>query len=192
MKRLLALAACLMLAACTTTNAKLAPSTGVSPPPGARIVIVQPDVELGLLTASGLTEPRQDWSTQGRDNLLAQYRQVLDAKSHTYTVIDAATAQGGQVGQMLRLHQAVGESILLFQMSGLYALPTHPAGTLDWTLGDGAKSLADTYHADYALFSRAAGNYASGGRVAMMTCCTDLLPILTGADAGDSVPVPAA
>ena len=32
----------------------------------------------------------------------------------------------------------------------------------------GAKSLADTYHADYALFSRAAGNYASGGRVAMM------------------------
>lgn len=168
MKRLFLVVACLMMAACTTTQAKLSPSTGITPPAGARILIVQPDVQLGVLTASGLVETRQDWSEQGRDNLVGQYRQVFDAKSHAYTVLEPSTAQAGQVGQMLRLHQAVGESILLFQTSGLYALPTHPASTFEWTLGDGAKSLADTYHADYALFSRAVGSYASGGRVAMM------------------------
>lgn len=46
-------AACLLLAACTTTNTRLAASP-TKPAAGARIILVEPDIELAVLTASGV------------------------------------------------------------------------------------------------------------------------------------------
>ncbi|WP_172448648.1 hypothetical protein [Caulobacter mirabilis] len=168
MKRILALAAaCLLLAACTTTNVKSAAGAAATKPaPGARILVVEPDIQLHLLTASGVQEPRADWTTAGRDNLQAAIEEALEGRSHGFKRLDPDDAMAGRNGQLLRLHGAVGNSILLFQY-GFIPLPTK-SGSFDWTLGEGAKTLGETYQADYALFVYGRGSYSSGARVAMM------------------------
>lgn len=163
MKRILIVVACLLAAACTTTQTKTAMAVK-TPEPGATVLLVKPDVELGVLTAVGLTEPRADWSQQGRDNLQAALQNSVQSSSHTFRAVDPDTAEGGRTGQLMRLHQAVGASILIFEY-GFVKLPTKQAG-FDWTLGEGAQVLAREYDADYAVFTFARGNYASSGRVA--------------------------
>jgi hypothetical protein len=167
MKRFLVLAAaCLLLGACTTTNGRIAAKTDFNTPANAKIVLVDPDVQLTLLTATGLQEERADWSRQGHDDLAKAITAALEAKSHQTLLVDPANLQGGRAGQLLRLHQAVGQSIMASSY-GVMALPTKKNG-FDWTLGEGAKTLAGESGADYALFVTARGSYASGGRYAMM------------------------
>ena len=50
---------------------------------------------------------------------------------------------------------------------GLIELPTK-TGRFDWTLGQGASALTNTYNADYALFTNRRGNYSSDGRKVAM------------------------
>lgn len=164
MKRLMIVVACLLVAACTTSNNTKTAMQVTAPPPGSTVLLVQPDVELSVLTAVGLSEPRADWSQEATTNLQSALQASLAGDSHTFRVVDPETAMGGRTGQLMRLHEAVGASILTFDY-GLYKLPTHAAG-FDWTLGEGARALAEEYDADYALFTFARGNYASGGRVA--------------------------
>jgi hypothetical protein len=156
-------AACLLMAACTTTNTKLAVNPA-KPPAGARIVLVEPDIELAVLTASGMQEPRADWTEQGRGNVAAEVERQLKARAHSFRMIDPDEAMGGRTGQLLRLHEAVGQSIMMFNY-GYVSLPTKGA-SFDWTLGEGAQALGTAYDADYALFVFGRGNYASGARVA--------------------------
>lgn len=162
MKRVLAaLAACLALAGCTTTSTQLAFKDAPKPPPGARIILLQPDVHLALLTASGLQDPRADWSQQGEDNLAAEMSTSLTARAHQFRTVDPETAMEGRTGQLLRLNEAVTQSIP-------YGFLPTKKGSFDWTLGEGAQALGAAYQADYALFVTARGTYASGGRVVAM------------------------
>ena len=166
MTRLVALAAaCLMLAACTTTNVKSAAGVPTAPPQNAQVLITQPDIELSLLTASGLLEPRADWTASARTNMQAAVETTLKGKSHKFTVLDPSTAMEGREGQVLRLNGAVGASILTY---GLYGAGLPSKTGFDWTLGEGAQLLAVKYSSDYALFVHGRGSYSSGGRVAMM------------------------
>lgn len=163
MKRILALAAaCLLLAACTTTNVRSAAGLPEAPPANARILLVQPDIELSLLTVAGLTEPRADWTASGRANMQSAVEATLKGKSHSYKALDPSTAMEGRNGQLLRLNGAVGVSIQAFGF-----LPTKK-GAFDWTLGQGARALGEAYDADYALFVYGRGSYSSGARVAAM------------------------
>lgn len=155
--------ACLLLAGCTTTNTKLA-ANQTKPAAGARIVLVEPDIQLSLLTAAGVQEPRADWTDQGRLNVAAEVERQMKARSHTYRMIDPGDAMAGRTGQLLRLHEAVGQSIMMFNY-GYVSLPTK-SQSFDWTLGEGAQALGAAYDADYALFVFGRGNYASGARVA--------------------------
>lgn len=168
MKRILTLAAaCLLLAACTTTNVKsVANASANRPGAGARILLIQPDIELSVLTASGLQEPRADWTASGRQNLQSAVETALKGKSHTFTGLDPSQAMAGRGGQLLRLNGEVGKSILLFNY-GYVSLPTK-SGSFDWTLGEGARTLGETYNADYALFIYGRGSYSSGARVAVV------------------------
>jgi len=166
MLRFVALAAaCLVLAACTTTNVKSAADLPNTPPENARVLLAQPDIELNLLTASGLLEPRADWTASARTNMQAAVEATLKGKSHQLTVLDPTTAMEGREGQVLRLNGAVGNSILAYGMFGV-GLPSKSG--FDWTLGEGAQLLAVKYNSDYALFVYGRGSYSSGGRVAMM------------------------
>jgi hypothetical protein len=163
MKRLMIVVACLLAAACTTTNTRTAVAVK-TPEPGATVLLVKPDVELAVLTTVGLSEPRADWSQQGTVNLQSALQNSVQSSSHTFRTVDPDTAETGRTGQLMRLHQAVGLSIMIHDY-GFVKLPTKQNG-FDWTLGDGAQVLAQEYDADYALFTFARGNYASGGRVA--------------------------
>lgn len=133
------------------------------PPPGATILLVQPDVELSILTAVGLSETRADWSQSGTTNLQTALQNSVQSSSHTFRTVNPHDDLGDRSVQLMRLHEAVGSSILVYEY--LMPLPTKQHG-FDWTLGEGAQTLAQQYGADYALFTFARGNYASGGRVA--------------------------
>jgi hypothetical protein len=158
--------AALALAACTTTNTKVASTEHLSKPaPGSRVLLIEPDVSLALLTASGVQEPRADWSDSAETNLAKHIESDLKVKSHGLKTLDPDEAMGGRVGQLLRLNDTVVQSIGAFNY-GLYKLPTKKS--FDWTLGEGAQELGRQYDADYALFVNGRGSYASGGRVAAM------------------------
>ncbi|MFZ5668364.1 MAG: hypothetical protein ACOY4K_02630 [Pseudomonadota bacterium] len=166
MKRFLAMAvACLAMAACTTTNVKSATGLPEAPPQNARVLVAQPDIELSLLTASGLLEPRADWTASARANIQGAVDAALQGKSHKLTVLDPATEMEGREGQVLRLNGAVSSAIFSY---GLYGKGLPSKSGFDWTLGEGAQLLAAKYGSDYALFVYGRGSYSSGGRVAMM------------------------
>jgi hypothetical protein len=154
---------CVLLAACTTTSVKM--STGITKPaPGARILLLEPDISLSMLTTIGGVEPRADWSQQAQTNMTSAIEAALKSKSHAFKRAPADASASGQVGQLFRLHEAVGQSILMISY-GPFAMPTK-AGEFDWTLGEGAQALGRTYEADYALFVFGRGTHATGGRVA--------------------------
>lgn len=167
MRRLLAVVACLVLAACTTTNVKSASSSQVlATAPDAKGLLVQPDVQLSLLTTAGLQEAREDWSRAGQTNLGQAIKDQLAGRAHPFQTLDPEESMQGRTGQLLRLHEVVGQSVLVFEYSGL-VLPTKK-GSFDWTLGEGAQVLREERGADYALFVTARGTYASAGRKALM------------------------
>src|SRR3712207_1180008 len=61
--------AALMLSACVQTR-QIA-DVGFEPPRGDySLIVMRPDVSVGLVTAGGLVEPRADWTEQARANLL--------------------------------------------------------------------------------------------------------------------------
>ena len=55
-------------------------------------------------------------------------------------MLDPTTAMEGRTGQIIRLHEVVGGSILLINYFA-YNLPTR-RDNFEWTLGDGVQELA--------------------------------------------------
>ena len=165
----------LVLVGCTTTETRLASSANIRPASAAsRVLVVQPDVQLAELTAAGLSAPRADWGQAGRDNLNRDLQAAIVARGRTIGQLDPDILQAGRTGQLIRLHDLVGQSILAFSYGDI-RLPTK-TGPLDWTLGEGAATLARSGDADYALFVTANGTYASTGRK-MLTVGAALLGV---------------
>jgi hypothetical protein len=166
LKSLALIVALLGLAACTTTDTRLAEVSGTRPPSGTRILMVKPDIELSMLMVTGLEEAKADWSKQGQDNVSAAIRAELTGKGLEVQDLDPTSAEDPKTIQLLKLHEAVGKSIMALNY-GLIQLPTK-SGRFDWTLGQGASALTKTYNADYALFTNGRGNYSSDGRKVAM------------------------
>lgn len=161
--RFAALAAVVVLAACTTTKSHTFTAGFERPAAGAAILLVEPDIELAVLTAAGLPEPREDWTQAARANVARAIAAQLAERGRASRAY--APADTGREGQLMRLHAAVGASILLFNY-GYVALPTKE-DNFDWTLGPGAREIAEAQGARYALITYARGHYASTGRVVM-------------------------
>lgn len=155
----------LLLAACTTTYTKTAVGIPEKPPSNAKLVLVTPEVSLGVLNAAGMTEPRDDWSKEATVNLTEQLGAALQAKGHSAGGFDPTGENSRRLEQILKLNYTVGQSIQFFSY-GIMALPSKT--TFDWTLGEGVSELREKTGADYALFVNARGNYASSGRVGTM------------------------
>jgi hypothetical protein len=162
LKKLCALFALLVLAACATATPTTFSGQFDPPPAHSRVVVMTPNVELAILGAAGIPEPREDWSTSGRDNLAASIAAHVQAQNHTPSALDPSTAMEGRIGQIIRLHDAVGASLMQRAL-----LPTQ-RDRFEWTLGEGVQELGAAHNADYALFVGANGSYASAGRVAVM------------------------
>lgn len=168
MKTRALLTACALAVAGCTVSSQLAvdKATLLTPSAQSNVLLVDPDVQLSLLTASGMTQDRADWGRQGHDNMRAEIETNLKARSHPLKLLDREASMTGETGQLLRLNEAVGQSIAAFNYGGI-KLPSKKSA-FDWTLGDGAKGLGVAQGADYALFVTARGSYSSAGRQAMM------------------------
>ncbi len=166
-----------------TADAQAVPTVAkiAKPAEGTSVLIVLPTVSLGLLTASGSTDPKQEWSENAQKFLNTALVKSLEARKYKTTGVDVTTFEDPSALQLLKLNDAVTQSI---GMNKFVKLPTKP--TFDWTLGSGASKLipATTDPAPppaYALFLNASGNYQSGGRAALNVGMALLGgPIITG------------
>jgi hypothetical protein len=159
-----------LLAACTQTDS-LSKSEEFQRPSGiARVLLMPSDIELYELLASGLQEPRAQWTEAAKRNVDAAIADLLrpeNAELLPYVAPVGDPAAERRHTQLLKLHDAVGASILLYQYGGFNQLPGK-AGRFDWTLGSGASQLQREFDADYALFVYMRDSYSSEGRKAMM------------------------
>ena len=145
-----------------------------------------PDILLQELTASGLTITNAAWTESGENNV----SQALNISMQTRGVdltryvednpsIESATLESHQ--QIVKLHEAVGNTILLHKYRQYFSLPTKE-GRFDWTLSEEVQSLRDEYKADYALFVFMRDTFSSGSRVALMVAMAILgVPVSGGA-----------
>lgn len=160
-------ASTIALAACSGT--KQVADLGFRPPEGSyKLIVMRPDVSVGLLTAGGITEPREDWTAAARTNVLNAIT-TRQAGHGGATTVAATRGDGGGDPAMLaeldRLHTAIGATILAHKYTAL-TLPTK-AGTFDWTLGEPAIAYGKATGYDYALFFHARDSFSSSGRVAL-------------------------
>ena len=170
-RRAIALAslALFALSACVTTSFYTSPTL----PEGAenrRIVIMPVDVELSELSAAGLPVPKADWTETAHGHVVKALTAAMAERAATI-VNDASGTRTGALDrdqlQLVKLHGAVGRSILIHQFQSPTKLPTKSDG-FDWTLGSDARLLKEAYGADFALFIHMRDSYSSSGRVAVI------------------------
>jgi hypothetical protein len=179
----------LSVAACTTPTSRTnANATFEWTSSTKRILIVEPDIQLSLLDAGGVLEPRADWTETARGVFDKGFKDHF-SKSGTEVVSSGEPTQ--REAQLMKLHNAVGIAILTHLYgpqgsngAGANELP-NKGSALDWTLGPGTAEMRDHYGADYALFVFVRDSYSSAAKKAL-----DVLTVIAGAALGVGV-VPA-
>ena len=165
------IAVAILTGACAQTKSFLTSDSLAQKPAHPRVLIMPTDIELSEVTAAGLLEPNAAWTATGRSNVDAALQNILQARNATVVRYDpvgaAAAAPDEAEAQLLKLHSAVGFSILAHKYLPVLALPTKK-DKFDWSLGDGAKALRESKQADYALFVYFRDSFASSGRVAVI------------------------
>ncbi len=157
-----------LLSACVATTPLKRADLTVPRPQGIRLLIMTPDVELSEVTAGGLEEPNAQWTQTGRQHVRAALNSFMASRKVVpvpYQEPEEGSAEWQAHVQLLKLHQAVGGTILIHKYNQAALLPTK-SDVFDWTLGEGARRLRQETGADYALFVFLHDSYASGGRVA--------------------------
>lgn len=163
-----AVGAFVLLAGCVST--RQVADVEFQPPQGDySLLVMRPDVSVGMVTAGGLVEPRAEWTEQARGHLLRALREQQAGRGGRTLIADTRESLPGispkQVADLERLHSAVGNSIALHKYSGA-TLPTKRRG-IDWTLGQDAVALGRATGMDYALFLYAQDAVASSERMAI-------------------------
>ena len=114
-------------------------SIGFVPPGGnPKIIVMRPDVAVDLLTAGGMLERREDWTNTARDNVLASLQALQARRGNKTRVAITRASAGGEdatVTELNKLHEIVGQSVLMHKFSPQSELPTKE-GVFDWTLGE--------------------------------------------------------
>ena len=134
------------------------------------VLLMPPDISLAEVTAAGLLEPNAEWTEMARPHILNALREMLgerNAELVTYQEAPPDSEAFHAATQLVKLHNAVGQSIITHKYAGGNALPTKE-DKFDWSLGSRAARLRDDYGADYALFVYLRDSYASAGRVALV------------------------
>jgi len=161
------IASAMTLVSCSST--RQVADLGFRPPEGSyKLIVMRPDVSVGLLTAGGIVEPRDDWTDAARTNVLQAIATRQTGHGGITTVAATRAEAGGDavaLAELDRLHTAVGTTIEAHKYTPL-TLPTK-AGTFDWTLGEPAVAYGKATGYDYALFFHARDSFASSGRVAL-------------------------
>lgn len=166
---LLVLLTAIVLAGCAQTKSHQAASVPTLQGKIAQVMVMPVDVQIAQVTTSGLKEPNAAWTEQGVRSVEAGLRAELAGRqvevSNYQAPDDPLKIVAPEHEQILKLHEAVGRSILIHKYLPGYRLPTQE-DRFNWTLGRGAGVLKEDTGADYALFVYARDSFASAGRVA--------------------------
>jgi len=130
-----------------------------------KVAIIEPDVVLGELEASGMFSPRADWTKSGRENVRGETEKLFQTRGVKVVTLDPATERRDT--QLVKLHGVVGRAVLLHLFGQGAELPTK-GKALDWTLGSGTQTLRTKLGADYGLFIYVRDSYTTAGRAMMM------------------------
>lgn len=164
---LLAVGVMLWLTGCTFTNHVV--DANFKPPRGKyKLLVMQPDISVGVLTAGGAFEFREDWTKQATQSVtkaLAKQQYGRGGQTKVARTKEDISADPALVAELVGLHTAVGQAVRIHKF-GVAPLPTKH-GRFDWTLGDTAVKFGTATSYDYALFLHASDSFASGGRVAL-------------------------
>ena len=167
-RALAVMAIVLLVGACAQTQSFLTSENLAEKPANPRVLIMPTDVELSELTTAGLLEPNAAWTATGRSNVDAALDSLLAGRNATVVRYDKSGGAGSAAEtQLLKLHSAVGSTILLHKYLPGFALPTKK-DKFDWSLGQEATALRAPYGADYALFIYLRDSFASEGRKALI------------------------
>ena len=82
----------LTLSSCTTTQ-QVADSAFSPPQGGYRVIVMQPDISVGVLTAGGGIEHREDWTNQARLNVTIRDRLHSSRSAAANTTLIARTRE---------------------------------------------------------------------------------------------------
>src|SRR5688572_13425092 len=109
------------LCGCTTTRQMA--DQEFRPPSGSyKLIVMQPEISVGLLTAGGAVEPREDWTKQARDNVikaLVAQQGKRGGETHISTTHADTGGDPAGVADLVRLHTAVGNSIKVHKYLGV-------------------------------------------------------------------------
>lgn len=165
MKGVVVVAALMMLSACVTQHHRLAENLARPDGRAPKILVLPVDAELSELSFGGAPTTRQDWTIAARDNMNNSLRQIFAEKTLPATFRDVDVATSDDQAKLLRLHAAVGQSIMHHQYDGPTSLPTK-IGSFEWSLGPTVSVLAGDSQADYMLAIYVRDSYSSASRVA--------------------------
>ena len=133
-----------------------------------KLLLMPVDVELAEITTGGVREVNDQWTLQAKEHLsglldeILRHRGILRADYRP-----RPDAEREHVGtQVLKLHAAVGNTILQHYYNAEEKLPTK--ARFDWTLGPAVAALRAEYECDYALFVLVRDSYASSGRAVLI------------------------
>ena len=122
------------------------------------------DIELSALTAGGINEVRADW-TATADRLVSEaVREELSTRNDElleYEIPRDASDRDMHT-QIIKLHGAVGTTMLLYASAPVTVPPTK-RDVFDWSLGKQVTVLRDSTGADYGLFVYLRDSYAPPG-----------------------------
>lgn len=155
-----------VMAGCQTASRQM-PGL-VTPNSGSTVLMMTPDVQLFEMQASGVLEPKSEWTRKALENIGTALNEQIRGSGATIVDYTAPTALDREQAhnRLINLHRAVGGAIRQ-HWAGPLALPSKE-GKLVWTLGPGVQALRDEYGADYAFFLHIRDSYASAGRGAVV------------------------
>lgn len=155
------------LTACAQSTTQLAKTQFPDDAHISRVLLMPTDIELYELTAGGLLEPNAAWTAAGKDNVDRAIEEMIKASGEELVRFPADGIMSAEDRQLVKLHAAIGESILLHKYTPGFELPTK-RDRFDWTMGSDAGILTEAFSVDYALFIHMRDSYTSLGRGAYM------------------------
>ena len=164
----------LVLAFCgSLPKAAIAQSLHLAPgftalPKGAKVAVMPVDIELFLVTAGGVPEPKADWTETANQYVRAILKKRNAARG--LTSVEVSEQDTEQFVELNALHGAVSRAIALHHFGGPGSLSrlVSKDDKLDWSLGSAVQGVKSATGADYALFTWLRDGTTSAGRAAVM------------------------
>lgn len=130
----------------------------------ARILVFQPDVQVGSQSTGGVEEPNAEWTETARRLLAESLAAAQAARGNEIVTLPELQAEDAALLADYRsMFRVVTGEVVQYRLFPGNRLPTK-RDQLDWTLGPGVSRLAELGGADYGLFIYTHDAYGSTGR----------------------------